>query len=61
MGSREKRVGALEEHINARVEERLEEELEHALERLERHLPREEAVRVLQILAGDEEGRGDGA
>ena len=55
MGSLERRLSALEEHINARVEERLEAELEQALERLERHLPREEAVRVLRILAGDEE------
>jgi hypothetical protein len=58
MGSLERRIGAVEEYINARVEERLEEELRLALARLEEKLPREEAVRVMRILAGKEVEHG---
>ncbi len=50
-------MSALEEFVNKRVEERLEQELEAAFDRLEQALPREEAGRVLEILA-DEEGHG---
>ncbi len=53
-----RRVSALEDYIEEQVRKRLEEELEVAFERLERALPREEAVRVLEILAG-EESNGD--
>jgi len=50
-----RRVSALEEYIQGRVEERLEQELEEALSRLERGLSREEFVRVLKILSREEE------
>ncbi len=56
MGTR-RRVGAMERYVEEKVKERLEEELEACFDRLERALSREEARRVLEILAGDEEGR----
>ena len=55
-----KRVSVLEEYVEEGVRERLERELEAAFNRLEQALPREEARRVLETLAGDE-GRGYGA
>jgi hypothetical protein len=58
MGSIERRVGALEAFIEQRVEERMEEEWESAFDWLEEHLPREDVVNVLRILAGQEDGRG---
>jgi hypothetical protein len=54
----ERRVGALEAFIEERVEERMEEEWENAFDRLEEHLPREDVVKVLRILAGQEGVRG---
>jgi hypothetical protein len=53
-----RRVGALEALIERRVEERMEEEWESAFDRLEEHLPREDVVDVLRILAGREDARG---
>ncbi len=50
----DKRVSALESYIEKRVRERLERELEAAFDRLEQALPREEARRVLEILADEE-------
>jgi hypothetical protein len=59
MGSLERRLENLERLVEGRVEARVKEELEAALDRLERHLPREELRRVLEILASEEEtGRG---
>ena len=58
MGNIERRVGALEAFIEQRVEERMEEEWESAFDRLEEHLPHEEVVNVLRILAGREDVRG---
>ncbi len=56
MGTR-RRVSALEGYIEEKVRERLEGELEACFDRLERALSREEARKILEILAGDEEGR----
>ena len=53
-----RRVSALEEYINQRVEERLEQELEGMLDLLEESLSREEFVRVLEIVS-QEENHGD--
>ncbi len=50
-----RRVSAMERYVEEKVEERLEEELEACFDRLERALSREEARRVLGILAGEEE------
>lgn len=49
--SQHKRLSALEAHIESRVEERLLQELEAVFDRLEKHLTREEFVRVARILA----------
>lgn len=47
-----RRVSALEEQaVEERVRQRLEEELEAVLDRLQQHLPPEEFMRVLEILA----------
>ncbi len=57
MGMR-RRVSGLEDFIGKRVEERLEQELEGMLDRLEQNLPREEFVRVLEIVSKEgEHGR----
>ncbi len=56
MGTR-KRLSALEAFVEEKVEKRLEEEWQEAFDRLERALPREEARRILEILAGEEEGQ----
>ena len=57
MGMRE-RVGALEEYINQQAEERMRLEVETLLDLLERHLTREEFMRVARIVTGE---GGDGA
>ena len=59
MGTR-RRVSALEDYVEEKVSERLEGELEACMDRLERALPKEEALRVLKILAS-EEGEHGGA
>ena len=51
MRNLDKRQSALEAYIETRVEEGVRRELEAALEILEERLPREEFVRVAQILA----------
>lgn len=53
-----RRLSAMEEYIQKRVEERLDEEIEHMLTLLEKHLPADEFRRVLEIAAGWEEERG---
>jgi len=55
--SLERRVGALEEYINARVEERLEEEIEALVKLLEERLEREEFIKVARIVVEAGEGR----
>ena len=57
MGSLDRRVGALEEYINARVEERLEEEIEALVKVLEERLEREEFIKVARIVVEAGEGR----
>jgi hypothetical protein len=52
-GSR-KRLESLERLVEGRVEARVREELEAALDRLERHMTREEVIRVARIFAGEE-------
>jgi hypothetical protein len=54
-----KGVSALEDFIEGRVRERLEHELKGMLDRLEQNLPRGEFVRVLEIVANEEDGHGD--
>ncbi len=58
MGTHRRRVSALEDFVEGRVRERLKQEIEAMLDRLERGLPREEFVRVLQIVGGEEDGHG---
>jgi hypothetical protein len=53
MGSLERRLENLERLVEGRVEARVREELEAALDRLERHLTREEVIRVARILADE--------
>jgi hypothetical protein len=54
VGSLERRLENLERLVEGRVEVRVEEELELAVGRLERHLTREEVIRVARILADEE-------
>jgi hypothetical protein len=56
-GSR-KRLESLERLVERRVEARVREELEAAIDRLERHMTREEVIRVARILADEEEEPG---
>jgi hypothetical protein len=58
---RVRRLEGRELLIEERVEARVREALEAALNNLERHLPREELRRVLEILADDEEEPGRGS
>lgn len=53
-----RRISALEDFIEGRVRERLEQELEGTLDPLEQNLLREEFVRVLEIVANEEDGHG---
>ncbi len=55
MGNLERRLENLEQLVEGRVEARVREELEAALDRLERHMTREEVIRVARILASEEE------
>jgi hypothetical protein len=48
------------ENMERIVEARVRQELEGALERLERHMTHEEAIRVVSILAGEEEPQEGG-
>jgi hypothetical protein len=52
MGSLDRRLENLERLVEGRVEARVREELEAALDRLEKHLTRDEVIRVASILAG---------
>ncbi len=54
MGDLDRRVAALEDLVEEKVSERLEEELDEILKRLEEHLPEDEAMKIMKILAGDE-------
>ena len=51
-----KRVSALEQYIERRVEAQLTRELEEMLNRLEQGLSRDEFVRVLKIVSEEEHG-----
>ena len=53
-----RRVWALEDFIKGRLPERLEQELEVVLDHLEQNLPREEFVRVLEIVSEENERHG---
>jgi hypothetical protein len=55
VGSLERRLENLERLVEGHVEARVREELEAALDRLERHMTREEVIRVARILADEEE------
>ena len=50
MGGLNRRVGALEEYIEAQVKARMEAEIEALLDLLEKHLTREEFLRIAQIV-----------
>ncbi len=54
-----RRVSALEDYIEERVEERMEQEIEALLDLLERHLSREEFVRVARIVASEDPEHGE--
>jgi hypothetical protein len=60
VGSLERRLENLERLVEGRVEARVEEELEAAFDRLERHMTREEVIRVARILAASEEELQEG-
>jgi hypothetical protein len=60
MGSLDRRLENLERLVEGRVEARVREELEAALDRLEKHLTRDEVIRVASILAGEEEPQEGG-
>jgi hypothetical protein len=60
MGGLERRLENLERLVEGRVEARVREELEAALDRLERHMTREEVIRVARILADEEEPQEGG-
>ena len=61
MGGVNRRLSALEQLVEGRVEARVMEELELVVDRLDRHLSREELRRVLEILTAEEEEPGRGA
>jgi len=60
VGSLERRLENFEGLVEGRVEARVREELEAALDRLERHMTREEVIRVARILAAGEEELQEG-
>jgi hypothetical protein len=60
VGSVDRRLENLERLVKRRVEARVEEELEAALDCLERHMTREEVIRVARILADEEEQQEGG-
>jgi hypothetical protein len=60
VGGIDRRLESLERFVEGRVEARVKEELEAALDRLERHMMREEVIRVARILADDEEPQEGG-
>jgi hypothetical protein len=60
VGSLDRRLENLERLVEGRVEARVREELEAALDRLERHMTREEVIRVARILADEEEPQEGG-
>jgi hypothetical protein len=60
VGSIDRRLENLERLVEGRVEARVREELEAALDRLERHMTREEVIRVARILADEEEPQEGG-
>jgi hypothetical protein len=55
VGSIDRRLESLERLVEERVEARVRGELEAAFDRLERRLTRDEAIRVLRILASEDE------
>ena len=55
----ERRVGALEDYINQCIAERMGQEVEALLDLLEKHLTREEFVKVARVIVN--EGRDYGA
>jgi hypothetical protein len=50
MASIERRIGALEEYVNELVAERMKQEVEAMLDLLEKHLSREEFIKVARIV-----------
>ena len=61
MGGVNRRLSALEQLVEGRVEARVMEELELVVDHLDRHLSREELRHVLEILTAEEEEPGRGA
>ena len=59
MASIERRIGALEEYVNELVAERMKLEVEAMLDLLEKHLTREEFIKVARIIV--DEGADDDA
>jgi hypothetical protein len=55
-GGLDRRVGALEEYIESRVEERMRLEIEAMLDVLEENLTREEFIKVARIIAKVDDG-----
>ena len=59
MASVERRIGALEEYVNQLVAERMEQEVEAMLDLLEKHLSREEFIKVARIVVNERGAHGD--
>ena len=59
MASVERRIGALEEYVNQLVAERMEQEVEAMLDLLEKHLSREEFIKVARIVVNEGGDHGD--
>ena len=57
MASIERRVSALEEYVNQLVEERMKLEVEALLDLLEKHLTRDEFIKVARIVVNEGGGR----
>ena len=58
MASIERRVSALEEYINQRVEERMRLEVEAMLDLLEKHLTRDEFIKVARVIVAEGDDYG---
>ena len=58
MASIERRVSALEQYVNELVEERMKQEVEAMLDLLEKHLTREEFIKVARIVVNESGDQG---
>ena len=59
MAGIERRIGALEQYVNGLVEERMNQEVEALLDLLEKHLTRDEFIKVARIVVNEGGGRDE--